>query len=208
VAAEQTGAPMGGRTGFGEVPALIVVDLNVGFTDPDSPVGAEVGPVIEANQRLIEAARSVECPIVYLTVGFSEEEKQGIAKVFLEKGPGMHGLLPDSRGVEIDPRLGRREEEPVLRKLFPSGFHGTPLDEILTENGVDTVIVTGLSTSGCVRATVVDGLSHGYRVVVPEQAVGDRDPKAHAQSLFDMDLKYGDVMELDTVVGWLETRGR
>lgn len=196
-------SPMGGRTGFGDRPALLVVDLSIAFTDPASPVGAEVDEVIEANRRLIAAARRGNRPIFFLTVGFSPAEAE-TANVFLQKGPGMLPLVAGSELVKVDPRLAPRPDEPVLRKQFPSAFFGTPLAAMLEERRADTAVVTGLSTSGCVRATVVDALSHGYRVVVPREAVGDRDRAAHEQSLFDMDLKYADVVALDEVLSRLE----
>ena len=98
--------------------------------------------------------------------------------------------------MEIDPRIAPLPHEPVLNKLFASAFFGTSLASLLTSHGCDSVIVTGASTSGCVRATAVDALQHGYRVVVPREAVGDRNPAAHEQALYDIDAKYGDVLPL------------
>ena len=105
--------------------------------------------------------------------------------------------------MEIDPRIAPAPGEPVLNKLFASAFFGTPLASLLTAAGCDSVIVTGASTSGCIRATVVDALQHGYRPVVPREAVGDRNPAAHEANLYDIDTKYGDVVSVDDVVAHL-----
>jgi nicotinamidase-related amidase len=104
----------------------------------------------------------------------------------------------------VDFRLEPRPGEAVLNKLFASAFFGTPLASLLTAAGADTVIVTGASTSGCVRATAVDVMQHGFRLVVPREAVGDRNPAAHEASLYDIDAKYGDVVSVDEVVAYLD----
>ena len=113
-------------------------------------------------------------------------------------------LAAGSRWVEIDDRIAPRPNEPVLNKLFASAFFGTPFASLLASHGCDSVIVTGASTSGCVRATAVDVLQYGYRPVVPREAVGDRNPAAHEAALYDIDLKYGDVVSLDECLEALE----
>jgi nicotinamidase-related amidase len=124
--------------------------------------------------------------------------------VFIEKVPALLALEQGSRLVEIDPRLAPREGEPVVTKLFASAFHGTALSTLLATERCDGVIVTGASTSGCVRATAVDALQHGYRVVVPREAVGDRNAAAHEANLYDIDAKYGDVLPLQAVLDHLD----
>ena len=192
-----------GRAGFGERPALIVVDVNVGFTDPGSPLACPLDDVVVAIQRLLRETRRAGFPVVYTTVSYTEDDKR-TAAVFLDKVPALLTLEAGSRWVEIDPRIAPAEGEPVLNKLFASAFHGTELSSLLAVNGCDSLIVTGASTSGCVRATVVDALQHGYRTVVPREAVGDRNPAAHEANLYDIDAKYGDVVSLDEVVAHLE----
>jgi len=110
-------------------------------------------------------------------------------------------LRPGSEWIEVDPRLGRRDDEPVLAKAFASAFFGTPLAAMLS--GHDSLIVAGASTSGCVRATVVDAMQHGLAPIVPRECVGDRWPAAHDASLSDIESKYGDVVPLDDVVAIL-----
>jgi maleamate amidohydrolase len=117
--------------------------------------------------------------------------------------PALLALEAGTRWAEIDPRIAPRETEPVLNKLFASGFFGTPLGALLTAAGVDTLIITGASTSGCVRATAVDALQYGFRPVVPREAVGDRNPDAHEANLYDVDAKYGDVVSAEDTIGYL-----
>ena len=192
-----------GRAGFGKRPALIVVDMSVGFTDPESPLHCDLEPVVEAIDRLLAATRAARLPVVYTTVAYDDTGKEK-ARVFIDKVPTLLTLEAGGRWPEIDPRLAPQPGEPVLTKLFASAFYGTPLATLLMAQQCDGVIVTGASTSGCVRATAVDALQHGYRVVVPREAVGDRSPSAHEANLYDIDAKYGDVLPLDDVLQHLD----
>jgi len=193
-----------GRSGVGERPALIVVDVNLGFTDPASPLVCDLDAVVGAIARLLDAARRAPIPVFFTTVAYDDAGKEAAA-VFIEKVPALLTLEVGSRWTEIDPRIAPLPGEPVLTKLFASAFFGTPLAAILEEAGCDSVAVTGASTSGCVRATVVDALQHGYRTVVPREAVGDRNPAAHEANLYDIDTKYGDVVSLDEALGYFAT---
>jgi maleamate amidohydrolase len=192
-----------GRAGFGARPALLVIDVNVGFTDPASPLVCNLEDVVASIRRLLEEFRRTELPVVYTTVSYTEGDKVAAA-AFIDKIPALLTLEAGSRWVEIDPRIAPLRGEPVLNKLFASAFFGTPLSSLLTAAGCDGVIVTGASTSGCVRATAVDALQHGFRPVVPREAVGDRNPAAHEANLYDIDTKYGDVVSVDDVVSHLE----
>ena len=191
-----------GRAGFGEKPALVVVDVNRGFTDPASPLVCDLDSVVIAVQRLLGKAREARIPVIYTTVCYDEAGRQA-ARVFIEKVPALLVLEPGSPWVEIDPRIAPVEGEPVLSKHFASAFFGTTLASLLASAGCDTVVVAGASTSGCVRATAVDALQHGYRVVVPREAVGDRNPAAHEANLYDLDTKYADVISVDEVLDQL-----
>jgi nicotinamidase-related amidase len=192
-----------GRAGFGTKPALVVVDVNRGFTDPGSPLVCDLDDCVSAIALLLDAFRKAGLPVVFTTVCYDDFGKQAAA-VFIEKVPALLVLEPGSEWVEIDPRIAPVEGEPILSKYFASAFFGTTLADLLASAGCDTVVVTGASTSGCVRATVVDALQHGYRVVVPREAVGDRNPPAHEANLYDIDAKYGDVLALDEVVAQVE----
>jgi maleamate amidohydrolase len=199
-----SGAPgIGGRAGFGERPALIVVDMSLAFTDPEGPLKCDLGDTTEAIAELLETARRAGAPVVFTTVAYGDRERTS-ARAMLKKMPAALEIEPGSRWVEIDPKLAPREGEPVITKVFPSAFFGTTLASYLTGAGCDSVIVTGASTSGCVRATTVDAVSHGFGVVVPREAVGDRFEDAHEQSLADMDMKYADVVSAEKVSAWLE----
>ena len=195
----------GERGGFGRRPALIVVDMTLGFTDPESPLGSDLDGPVEAIQKLLEAARQAEIPVVYTTVAYRESDKL-TAAAFIDKVPVLLTLEAGSRWAKIDPRIAPRTEEPILNKLFASGFFGTGLSSLLTAAGVDTLIVTGASTSGCVRATVVDALQYGFRPVVPREAVGDRNPDAHKANLYDVDSKYGDVVSVEEILEYLDEK--
>jgi maleamate amidohydrolase len=188
-----------GRAGFGKRPALVVVDMSVGFTDRASPLHCDLEEVVSTIERLLVATRAARLPVVYTTVAYDEAGKQ-TAAVFIDKVPALLTLEAGSRWVEIDARLVPQPGEPVVKKLFASAFYKTPLASLLAAQQVDAVIVTGASTSGCVRATAVDALQHGYRVIVPREAVGDRNPAAHEANLNDIDAKYGDVLALDDVL--------
>ena len=195
-----------GRAGFGQRPALVVVDVNVGFTDPASPLVCDLEDVVLAIQQLLGETRKAGFPVVFTTVSYSEGDKVA-ARAFIDKIPALLTLEAGSRWVEIDPRIAPLPGELVLNKLFASAFFGTPLAALLTAAGCDSVIVTGASTSGCVRATVVDALQHGFRPLVPREAVGDRNPDAHAANLYDMDTKYADVVSLAEALEHLEEVG-
>ena len=122
------------------------------------------------------------------------------AGVFRRKVPALNVLQPESPWVVIDPQLGRLDSEPLIEKQWASAFHKTDLDQQLKSLGVDSLVITGLTTSGCVRATAVDGLQHEFQVVIAEEAVGDRNQDAHKANLFDLDAKYADVQSVDQIL--------
>jgi maleamate amidohydrolase len=191
----------GRRSGAGERPALVVVDLLEGFTDPDSPLWCVADVAVAATARLLEAARASGAPVAFTTVEYDEAGAR-VAAAFLDKVPTLRTLAPGTRWPRVDARVAPRPGEPVLQKLFASAFFGTPLSGLLAAHGADTLVVCGASTSGCVRATVVDALQHGYRVV-PREAVADRAAAPHEAALIDIDAKYGDVVAIDDAVALL-----
>ena len=188
----------GGAAGFGERPAVVVVDLNLGFTDPSSPLACDLDDVLVPHRARCSTRRARPGVPVFFTTIVYDEVGEAAAAVFLRKAPALKVLRPGTRWVEIDPRLGRREGEPVLVKAHASAFFGVPFAALLA--GRDTLIVCGASTSGCVRATVVDAMQHGLAPIVPRECVGDRSPRAHEQALDDIGGRYGDVVSLDEVV--------
>jgi maleamate amidohydrolase len=190
------------RLGLGVSPALVLVDMINGFTDPDCPLGTSCPSVVAANIQLLDAFRAFSLPIFFTTVVYRSEQQ---AQVFRQKVPALNVLTPDSHWVQIDPALGRKTSEMLIEKQWASGFFKTQLDDHLRSLKVDSLVVTGLTTSGCVRATVVDGLQNDYRVVVAEEAVGDRNPEAHRANLFDLNAKYADVQSVSEILAYLPT---
>jgi maleamate amidohydrolase len=191
-----------GRAGLGSRPALLVVDVNRGFTDPASPLVCDLDDVVAAIARLLDAFRSAGMPVAFTTVAYDEAGKRA-AVVFITKVPALLTLEAGSEWVEIDPRVAPVPDEPIFTKLWASAFFGTAFASWLATEGCDSLVVTGASTSGCVRATAVDALQHGYRAIVPREAVGDRNPAAHDANLYDIDTKYGDVVSLDDALAWI-----
>jgi nicotinamidase-related amidase len=187
----------GGAAGFGERPAVVVIDLNLGFTDPSSPLACDLDEVLASTRSLLDAAREAGVPVFFTTIAY-DDVGEAAAAVFLRKVPALKLLRPGSRWVELDARLGRRDDEPVLVKAHASAFFGAPFAALLA--GRDTLIVCGASTSGCVRATVVDAMQHGLAPIVPRECVGDRSVRAHEQALDDIGGRYGDVVSLADVV--------
>lgn len=188
----------GDSVGIGESPALLVIDLINAFTDPESELGAEFGGVVEQTQQLLTAFREHDLPRYFTTIGF--EESYGDAGMFIEKVSALRELELGTERVAVDERVAPLDDERVILKKYASGFFGTDLESELTTNRVDTLVIVGVTTSGCVRATAVDSLQHGYRTVVPADAVGDRAEGPHKANLRDIDAKYGDVVQTDDVL--------
>ncbi len=183
--------------GLGMRPALVLVDMICGFTDPACPLGSPADQVVAACSQLLQAFRQRGLPVFFTTVIYRDDNQ---ARVFRNRLPALDVLTPESAWVKVDPRLAPQEGEPVIEKQWASGFFATNLAERLQTAGADSLVVAGLTTSGCVRATVVDGLQHNYRVVVPRQATGDRNPAAHEANLFDLNAKYADVTDVEEVL--------
>ena len=189
---------------IGDRPALIVVDVIKGFTDEACPLGSASPEVIAANVALLKAFRSKDLPVFFTTVVYYNDDQ---ASVFRKHVPALNVLTPQSEWIEIDPALERQEDEVIIEKQWASVFFNTDLDDRLRERGADSLVITGLSTSGCVRASVVDGLQYNYPVVVPREAVGDRNSEAHEANLFDLHAKYAEVMGTQDVIELITKTG-
>lgn len=194
-------ADFGASVGLGDRPALLVIDLINAFTDPTTRLGADVTDVLERAERLLAAFREHDLPRYFTTVAF--EESYGDAGRFIEKVPALRELRLGTEAVEVDERIAPVDDERVILKKYASAFFGTDLQTELTTDRVDTLVLAGVTTSGCVRATAVDSLQHGYRTIVPADAVGDRADGPHRANLFDIDAKYGDVVTTDHVLSHL-----
>lgn len=189
------------RVGFGRRPAVLVVDMANAFTDPSYLLGANMDGIVDAIGSILETARSNRVPVVYTTTAFGNPpEEIGMAGV---KVPSLAELKAGTRAVEIDSRIAPREGEFVLVKKYWSSFMMTNLLPVLVYWHVDTLIITGNSTSGCVRAAATDALCYGFRPIVPVEAVGDRFDGPHRSNLFDINAKFADVLPASEVRRYL-----
>jgi len=196
----------GTRIGFGERPALIVIDMIKGFTDPTMPLGANLDPQIEAQKPLLKVAHERDIPCIFSTVIYEEADVKD-AGIWGLKIKGALTLTAGSEAINVDPRLDKAPKDILLAKKYASCFFGTDLVPRLNSRRVDTLIITGCTTSGCVRATAVDAVQNGFRPMVVREAVGDRSVAAHEQSLFDLNAKYADVVSLDETLQYLKAVG-
>lgn len=181
------------RLGFGKRPAVLVVDFINAYTTEGSPLFAE--PVVAAVNETIEVlklAREKGVPVIYTRVIYNRNGLDG--GIFVKKVPVLLKMVEGEPLADIVPQLPPAPQDVVIHKQYASAFFGTALAATLTARGVDTLILTGCSTSGCIRATAVDGMQYGFRVIVPRECVGDRRPEPHEANLFDINSKYGDVV--------------
>jgi maleamate amidohydrolase len=176
---------------LGMRPAVLVTDFIYGFTDPNSPIGSNMDLAVDKTQGLLEIVRKFHLPIFYTIHGYRPDMRD--AGVWPKKYPSLRTLALGTRWTEIDERVTPQPDDIVLIKQYPSAFFGTGLQSILVASQIDSLIITGCTTSGCIRASVVDGVQHGYRVFVPEDCVADRDEAPHKANLFDIGTKYADV---------------
>lgn len=190
--------------GFGLRPAVLVVDMIQAFTDPEAMLGSNLDAQIQATQQLVSAARQAGLPIIYSSVSYDEADFKD-AGIWAFKQKGVMTLRAGTPAVALDPRLERLPGEGWLVKKYASCFFGTDLASRLTSRGVDTLILAGCTTSGCVRASAVDALQAGFRPMVVRECVGDRSAAAHEQSLFDLQAKYADVVSLSQTSDYFQT---
>lgn len=185
----------------GQRPAILVVDFSYGFSDTRYPTAADMSGPIAATRTLTDAARAAGFPVIYTTIAFHQGELDKLP--WLKKATGMAALLEGSRLVQIDARTGIRPEDAVVVKKGASAFFGTALAGLLAGAGVDTLVVTGATTSGCVRASVVDAVQSGFNVLVPADCCADRAEAPHHANLYDIGQKYGDVTDSADILAWL-----
>ena len=193
------------RAGFGAKPALLVIDFINGFTDPSTDLGGDFTREVEVTARLQAAFRAAGLPVAYTTVAYHPDLSDG--GTFVKKVPALELLVRGTPWTEVDDRIRPEPGEIVAEKQFASAFFGTDIDPRLKAFGVDTLVLTGCTTSGCVRASAIDSMQYGYHTIVVRDAVGDRAAGPHEANLFDIDAKYGDVIESGEVIAWLESMG-
>lgn len=194
------------QVGFGEKPGIVVVDFQRAFTDPGFPTGGAplVRRAVENTARLLKVARAAGVPVASCYIAYHSERDAPHWKV-----SGMAELREGEPGCELDPLIADPAYDYVLRKSAPSVFFGTPAAAFFAKNRVDTIIVTGCITSGCVRASIIDSFSLGFRTLVPEDCVGDHDAEPHQANLRDVERRYADVTSCDQAIRDIEAwRGR
>jgi len=196
-------AGLGESVTLGSRPAVLVVDFSCGFTDPACALGSELTAEVDATKTVLDAARAKGLPVVFTTIGFAPDLKDG--GLWPQKAPGLAALQIGSHWVDVDPRLEPQDDETVVLKKGASAFFGTNLAAILVAQQVDTVILCGATTSGCIRATAIDLLQYGWPTLVPRECVGDRARAPHEANLFDIQAKYADVVGLADALAYLET---
>lgn len=197
---------IGHSSGFGDKPALLIVDFVNGFNDPALFGGGNIAPAIARTAGLLDAARRAGIPVAFTRVVYADDGSD--ASVFTLKLPGLLALTESAQASQIVPELAPMAGEYIVRKTQPSAFFGTGLVGWLTQRRVDTVLVTGCTTSGCVRASVIDSMSQNFRTIVVADCVGDRALGPHEANLFDMEQKYADLMTADEVTARLQNAER
>ncbi len=191
-----------GRIGFGKHPALLIVDfINAYITEGSLLYSPDVVTAVDETIPLLEIARAKKIPVLYTKVLYNKNFLDG--GIFVQKVPVLKTLIEGEPLAEIVVQLSPVESDIIIVKQYASAFFGTPLAPTLTSLGVDTLILTGCSTSGCIRASAVDGMQYGFRVIVPRECVADRHPGPNEANLFDINSKYGDVMAKSEVMEYL-----
>lgn len=191
------------RVGFGTRPALILIDFCQAYFEPGNALYSEVDDALASALRVRAAARAAGVPVVLTNVVYHPSGFDGGR--FFEKAMPLKNFLKGSPMGAFGPGLEPFDDELVVSKQYPSAFFGTSLASTLTAAGIDSVILTGLTTSGCVRASCVDAMSHGFRTAVVSEACGDRHAAPHEANLFDMNAKYADVVSEAETIAFLQT---
>ena len=194
----------GNQSGIGDTPALLIVDFVNGFADPEQFGGGNIQAAIDKTVELLAFARAEKLPIATTRVVYADDGSD--TGVFCIKAPGLKALTEDAPASKIVDQLTPIEGEYVVCKTQPSGFFGTDLAEWYQNQGVDTVLITGCTTSGCIRASVIDAMSHNFKTVVVTDWVGDRAIGPHEANLFDMGQKYADLMTAAEVMTAINSR--
>jgi len=185
----------------GTKPGIVVVDFSYGFTDVQYPTASDAAAQMAKTKSICDLARTKGYPVIFTTIAYHPGELDKLP--WLKKATGMRALIEGTRLVEIDAATGIQPEDAIVTKKGASSFFGSTLNALLTGAGVDTVVVTGATTSGCVRATVVDAVQAGYNVLVPHDCCADRAKAPHDANLYDMDQKYADITDTADILTWL-----
>lgn len=193
----------GEPVGFGNRPALLVVDMIRAFTESESPLSSDLDSQITQINGLLPLARDTGAPIIFTTVAYDKHLSE--AGIWIRKVPTHSWLNEETEWINADPRMDRAETDMWLTKKYASCFFGTDLATRLIMRGIDTVVLAGCTTSGCIRATAVDACSYGFHTIVIEECVGDRAELPHLANLFDINAKYGDVVNITDTIDYFKT---
>ncbi|WP_041087946.1 isochorismatase family protein [Jeotgalibacillus soli] len=181
---------------------ILVVDFQIGFTDPtQSPLAGDFSEELSRTSQLLDKAREKNVPIFFCVVGYGNENEAGI---WFKKVPSLSNLKLGSPLLEVDPRLKRQSNETLIVKKYASAFAGTNFASLLIANGISTLFITGITTSGCIRASVVDSVQNGIIPFVIKDAVGDRAKEPHESNLFDMQAKYAELLMCEEAISFLQ----
>jgi len=197
-------AGFGGRVGWGERPALLVIDMAGAWTHSDEQLRSDLSSVLANIKTLLEVACRKRLPIYFTTMAYDPALRE-VGEVAIRKLPHLAHMIRGSDRVQLEPSLDRRANEPLIEKPRASAFRSTNLLSELISERVDTTVIVGCSTSGCIRATCESAFDLNFHAIVPREAVGDRSPSAHAGSLFDIDMRLADVRPLAEVLMHLES---
>jgi maleamate amidohydrolase len=195
-----------GRLTFGKHPALLIVDFVMAYLDKLSPLYAAAEEALFSNERLLAAARAAAIPVIFTNVVYEADGADG--GLFYKKIPVLEVFVKGSPLGDFPTSLIPRDDELVVSKQYASAFFRTPLEAILRANSIDTLLITGMSTSGCVRATALDALQYGFAPFVVADACGDRHPAPHAASLFDLQAKYAEVISEADACAFIQSASR
>lgn len=202
-ASENYAGVWGSRIGFGKRPALLMVDFLQGYTTPGAPLFAEgVVEAVQQSEQLLLTARQCCIPVIHTQIRYHPQHQRD-GGVWVKKAPVMRDMVEGNPLAAFCHEVRPRQEEVVITKQYASAFFGTALASLLVAEGIDTLLIAGCSTSGCVRATAVDALQYGFRAMVVRECVGDRHAGPHEANLFDIDNKYGDVVSRATTLEYL-----
>jgi maleamate amidohydrolase len=192
-----------GHLPIGSRPGILVVDFQLGFTAPDlCPLAGECTVEVELTRKILDLSREKKIPIFFTAIGYSNEHDAGL---WIKKVPSLRHLMLDSELVQIDPRLNVQQNEVVIIKKYASAFAGTSLASLASAQQVNTLLITGTTTSGCVRASAVDALQNGFTPYVVEDAVCDRSREAHKANLQDLKTKYAELISAEQVLTLLSS---
>lgn len=192
-----------GKLGFGKRPAVLIVDFIEAYLNPSSPFYTpDAAEAVRQTRRLYDLAKDATVPVAFTRVVYSRGGSDG--GIFVQKVPALRRLIEGEPLAAFSKGLEPAPDDVIVSKNYASAFFGTSLASTLTARGIDTVILAGVSTSGCVRASAVDAMQHGFRVVVPRECVADRHSGPHEANLFDINAKYGDVVDIAAALSYLQ----